>query len=153
MSDDMMYTSSIATQRSNVDVAEPALRVGAALLAFGTAYIHSTLGGLLFTLNALGFAALGIALFAPFKFILPARYEQSLRLLARLGLLGFAAATIVGWIFFGARFDLGYYATGIEVLIIAVMLVDIGRVAGGPRDVVRELLPLAPPRVREMFGK
>ena len=40
----------------DLTVAGVALRFGIVALALGTAYIHSTLGGLLFTLNAIGYA-------------------------------------------------------------------------------------------------
>ena len=39
----------------DLTVAGVALRFGIVALALGTAYIHSTLGGLLFTLNAIGY--------------------------------------------------------------------------------------------------
>ncbi len=57
------------------------------LLTLGTAYVHLNLGGLLFTLNGLGYLVLaaGVAAFA-----LPIRFLQPLRWLPRIGLAGFA---------------------------------------------------------------
>ena len=45
----------MSQSRSSVTPAAVALRVAIVGLALGTAYIHATLGGLLFTLNALGY--------------------------------------------------------------------------------------------------
>lgn len=146
-----MYAQS-STSSKRVDPVEVALRAGAVALALGTAYIHSTLGGLLFTLNAIGFATFAVALVAPVGLVVSARYADPLRLLVRLGLMGFAASTVAGWVAFGARFDLGYYATAIEVVIIVVMALDIERAAGGPVNVVRQLLSLVPVRGRRVVG-
>ena len=49
----------------DLTVAGVALRFGIVALALGTAYIHSTLGGLLFTLNAIGYATFAIAMIVP----------------------------------------------------------------------------------------
>lgn len=137
-----------ATRRTGTDAVEIGARLVAVALALGTAYIHSTLGGLMFTLNAIGFATLAVALVAPIRLFLPERYARPLRLLARLGLLGFAALTIGGWLLFGARYSTGYLATGIEVLIVLVASFDIVRAVGGPVSVARELLRLVPARAR-----
>ena len=50
--------------KSDMTVAGVALRFGIVALTLGTAYIHSTLGGLLFTLNATGYAATAIFMWA-----------------------------------------------------------------------------------------
>src|SRR3990170_7005983 len=109
---------------------------GVVVLTVGTAYIHSTLGGLLFTLNALGYATLAIAVAAPIR--LAARF----RWLVRLGLLGFTLTTIGGWILFGARYDVAYLSKGIEAVLVALLLVSIFRFDGGPAGVVTRLRAL-----------
>ncbi len=120
-----------------VDAADVALRVVAVALALGTSYIHSTLGGLLFTLNAVGYATLAVAL------IVPLGIADRYRVLVRLAFLGFAASTVAGWVAFGARYDMGYLATGIEVVLIAVLALDTYRVDGGPEAIARRLLGIA----------
>ena len=135
-------------RRARGDPLEIPLRIGIAVLAFTTSYIHSTLGGLLFTLNAVGFAVLGIAVLVPFGRLVSARYGRPLGTLMQLALLAFAAATMTGWILFGARFDLGYYATSIEVGIVALVAVNLWRTMRRPIAVIRELTSLAPPPIR-----
>ncbi|HEX8940049.1 MAG TPA: hypothetical protein VF763_07785 [Candidatus Limnocylindrales bacterium] len=140
-------TGSSSVQR-RIDPVEAVLRTTGIALALGTAYIHSTLGGLLFTLNAVGFATFAVALVAPIGLVVPGRFAEPLRVLVRLGLLGFAAATVAGWIAFGARFDLGYYATAIEVAIVVVMALDLERAVGSPMAVARSVLRLVPSAAR-----
>jgi hypothetical protein len=101
------------------------------------AYIHTLLGSLIFMINAAGFAVLAAGL------VVPLAFADRYRLLARLALAGFSAGTIGGWLFFGARFSLGYLATGIEVAIIGLLVVDTLAVHGMPRAIGRELLEMA----------
>ncbi|HLX34354.1 MAG TPA: hypothetical protein VKR30_03825 [Candidatus Limnocylindrales bacterium] len=68
------------------DVALRAVIVG---LALATGYIHSTLGGLLFTLNAVGYAVAAVAM------VVPLGLAIRFRSLVRLGLMGYAATAIV----------------------------------------------------------
>ncbi len=109
---------------------------GVVLLTLATAYIHSTLGGLLFTLNALGYTTAAIAM------VVPIRLAERFRWLVRLGLLGFTLATIGGWILFGARYDVAYLSKGIEAVLVALLLVSIFRFDGGPAGVVTRLRAL-----------
>lgn len=120
-----------------VDAVDVTLRVAGVALALGTAYIHSTLGGLLFTLNAVGYATLAMAL------IVPLAIADRYRILVRLALLGFTASTVAGWVAFGARYDMGYLATGIEVVLIAVLALDTYRIDGGPLAIAHRLLGIA----------
>lgn len=105
-------------------------------LTLSTAYIHSTLGGLLFTLNALGYVAAAVAIVigaaAPHPFI--ARFSW----LPRLGLMGYAAATIVGWAIMGPYFTLAYIAKAIEVVLISLLVADSVRVYGSPLAMIRQ---------------
>ena len=130
-----MFTEGTVTGKmTTLDVA---LRVGIVVGALTTAVIHYSLGSTLFLLNAIGFAVLAIALVAPLA--IAERFEW----LTRLALLGFTAATIVGWVLFGARYETAYIATGTEVLMVALLGAEIVR-AGGIRAIVDE--------ARALFG-
>lgn len=107
------------------------LRVAIVALALSTAYIHSTLGGLRFTLNAAGYIALAIAMIAPIA--LAVRY----RWLIRLALAGYAATTIVGWAVEGPYYSTAYVAKAIELALIALLVIDIARRDGNPVERLR----------------
>jgi hypothetical protein len=109
-----------------------ALRIGIVGLTLATARIHLMLGGTLFTLNAIGYAALAAAM------VLPGPIGQ-LRWLVRYALVGFATATIIGWLMFGGRFDLAYIDKAIEVALIGLVLIESWLVDGGPFTVLRRL--------------
>ena len=99
-------------------------------LTLATAYIHSTLGGLLFTLNAIGYALLAVAIAIGAAMRLPIVVRFSW--LPRLGLFAFTLTTILGWLMVGARIAIAYVAKGIEVGILTLLVVDSFRVYGGP---------------------
>ena len=115
-----------------------ALGVGLTLatvtLALITAYIHLTLGGALFTLNALGYAALAAALVASW---IPHSFVQRFAWLPRVGLAGYTAVTIVAYLAMGPYFTLGWVAKGIEVAIVALLVADLVRLYGSPSGIVR----------------
>jgi hypothetical protein len=119
-------------------VAGAVLTTAIVALTLATAYIHWTLGGLLFTLNALGYAALAIAIVvgAAATISIVVRFSW----LPRIGLFGFTLVTILGWVMMGARFDLAYMTKGIEVGILILLVVDIYRVYGGPGGLVTEAM-------------
>jgi hypothetical protein len=113
-------------------------RLGTALIRFlvvtltlATASIHASLGGLLFMANAIGYTTLAAAM------IVPGPIGQ-VRWLVRLALMGFAAATIGGWVLFGTRFELAYIDKAIEVVLIAVVAIELWRTDGGPLAVARQ---------------
>ena len=108
------------------------LRAVLFLLALTTAAIHASLGGLLFTFNALGYAVLAVAM------IMPGPIDKA-RWLIRLALIGFTAATIGGWVLFGARFPLAYLDKGVEVVLIVFLAVEVWLLDGGPLGVARRL--------------
>ena len=112
-------------------VVDAAIRVAIVGLALGTAYIHSTLGGLLFTLNAAGYLVAAMAM------IVPLAFASRFRWIVRIGLMGYAATTIIGWAIQGPYFSTAYVAKGIEVTLIALLLVDFMRFDGNPFAVVR----------------
>jgi hypothetical protein len=105
-------------------------------LTAATAYIHYSLGGLLFLMNALGYAGLAAAIVvgaaAPHPLI--ARFSW----MPRLGLMGYTATTIVGWAVMGPYFWLAYVAKSIEVGLIVLLILDSVRVYGSPVGMVRQ---------------
>jgi hypothetical protein len=107
------------------------IRVAIVGLALATAYIHSTLGGLLFTLNALGYVVAAVAMVAPLA--LASRF----RWVIRIGLMGYAATTIVAWAIQGPFFTTAYIAKSIEVALIAMLVIDFVRFDGNPVALVR----------------
>ena len=113
---------------SPVDVA---LRVSIVGLALATGYIHSTLGGLLFTLNAVGYLVAAVAMVIPLS--LAIRY----RWVVRLGLIGYAATTIIGWAIQGPYYTTAYIAKAIEVTLIVLLAIDFARTDGNPVTVIK----------------
>jgi hypothetical protein len=119
--------------------AEPLLAVlrgGVVFLTLTTAAVHASLGGVLFTLNAIGYATFAVAM------MLPGRIGE-IRWLVRLGLLGFTAATIGGWILFGARFPLAYIDKGVEAVLVTFLLLELWLEDGGPIGILRRVRALA----------
>jgi hypothetical protein len=107
------------------------LRAGVVALALATAYIHLTLGGLLFLANAAGYAALAVAMVVPGQL-------GGIRWIVRLALLGFTVTTIVAWVLVGPRFPLAYLDKAIEVALVGLLTLEIQRIDGGPVGVVRK---------------
>jgi hypothetical protein len=111
------------------------LTAGVVGLALTTGYIHAGLGGLLFTLNAIGYvglAALYVIGSAP-----PHPLIASFSWFPRVALAGYAALTIGAWAIQGPYFPLAYFAKAVEVALIAVITIDVFRVYGGPVAMVR----------------
>src|SRR6476619_2629208 len=79
-----------------------AIRATIVVLALATGVIHATLGGPLFTLNAAGYVVAAVAMVIPLGIAI--RY----RWFIRLGLIGYAATAIVGWLLIGPRYDVAY---------------------------------------------
>lgn len=123
-----------------------ALRIAVVALTLATATIHASLGGLLFMANASGYATLAIAL------IVPIPLASQFRWLIRLALLGFTAATIGGWLAFGARFPLAYLDKGLEALLVGCLVAEAYRLDGGPLESVRGLVRLARIGIRRLAG-
>jgi hypothetical protein len=110
------------------------IRLGIVALALATGYIHSTLGGLLFTLNALGYLVAAVAM------IVPLALAVRFRWVVRLGLIGYAATTILGWAMQGPFYSTAYLAKGIEVALIVLVAIDFARMDGNPVTVIRREL-------------
>jgi len=120
-----MTTTTYRTAAGGHKTAVTALRIAIVVLTLATAYIHATLGGLLFTLNAIGYTALALAV------ILPGPIGR-FRWFVRLALIGFTVATIAGWLAFGARFQLAYLDKAIEVGLVLATVVDLWHTDGNP---------------------
>jgi hypothetical protein len=118
------------------------LRAAIVGLTLGTAYIHSTLGGMLFTLNAIGYVVLATAMVAPLAI------ASRFRWVVRIALAGYAASTIVGWAIQGPFYSTAYVAKAIEVALIVVLAIDFVRLDGNPVALVRRELGSGLARLR-----
>jgi hypothetical protein len=128
-----MFASPTTLRASDVVV-----RAAIVGLALATGYIHSTLGGLLFTLNAIGYATAAVAM------VIPLALAVRFRWVVRLGLIGYALTTIIGWAIQGPYFQTAYIAKAIEVALIVLVAVDFARMDGNPIAVIkRELASFA----------
>ena len=136
---------------TQVGRAGTALAVGLTIaivdLTLITAYIHFTLGGTLFTLNALGYAALAAALALT---AVPHPFIRRFAWLPRVGLGAYTVATIVGYIVIGPYFTLGWVAKGIEVAILVLLAVDLIRLYGSPKALVRAAMTSLRPGAEPM---
>jgi hypothetical protein len=119
-------------------------------LTLATANIHLGLGGLLFTLNALGYA--GLATLIVIGAAAPMPIVQRFSWFPRVALIGYTAMTIAGYLVMGPYFTLGWIAKGIEVVLIGLVVVDVIRVYGSPmglvRSAVESVAPFVPTRFR-----
>ena len=75
-----------------------AFRVAVVALTLATAYIHATLGGLMFVANAAVYVAFAVLMVAPFAIV------HRWRWLIRAALIGFTLGTVAAWLMFGARY-------------------------------------------------
>jgi len=123
--------ASQAPTASDVSLVGVVLRSGIVALTIATGAIHLTLGGLLFTLNGLGYLIAAVAMVIPLE--LAIRYRG----VVRLGLMAYAATTIVGWYLMGPRYETAYVAKAIEVGLIALLAIEIRRLDGSPVAIVR----------------
>ena len=102
-------------------------------LTIATGWIHLNLGGMLFTLNGLGYFVAAVAM------IVPLALANRFRLFIRLGLIGYAVAAIVGWYLTGPRYDVAYLAKAIEVGLIVLLLVEVRAYDGNPLRRIRRI--------------
>jgi hypothetical protein len=114
------------------------LAVAIVELTLTTAYIHLTLGGPLFTLNAAGYAALaaaiGVAAFVSHPLV------ERVSWLPRVGLAGYTAVTIGAYLVIGPYFTLGWVAKGIEVAILTLLAADVVLAYGSVGGLARAAL-------------
>jgi hypothetical protein len=137
-----MNTSNDASTRSEVIMSETrlnrplsdadiVLRVAVVALTLATAYIHLTLGGLLFTLNAIGYVVGAIAMVVPIAIAVRHRW------LVRIGLAAYAATTIAAWVIDPIHYSTAYVAKAIELALIALLAIDFIRRDGNPIERIR----------------
>src|SRR6185295_9192984 len=105
------------TPRSSLRPLDVIIRIAIVGLTLGTAYIHSTLGGLLFTLNATGYVVAALAI------VIPLGLAIRFRWVIRLGLMGYAATAIIAWA-------------------ITRLAIDFARMDGNPINVIKSELGL-----------
>ena len=123
--------------RTPLRASDVVIRAAIVGLALATGYIHSTLGGLLFTLNAIGYAVAAIAMIVPLALAVRFRWA------VRLGLIGYAFTTILGWAIQGPYYQTAYIAKAIEVALIALLAVEIWAYDGNPlQRIGRAVRPL-----------
>lgn len=127
--------------------ANAVLRATIVGLALTTAYIHWTLGGLLFTANAMGYVIGAIAMIVPLPIAVRFRW------VTRIGLAGYAAGTIVAWAVQGPFYSTAYIAKAIELSLIVLLAVEFVCSDGNPIAVARRDLRLAFARVRSVASR
>jgi hypothetical protein len=120
--------------RTSLRPADVAIRAAIVALTLSTAYIHSTLGGPLFTLNAIGYVVAAVAV------IVPLAIAVRFRWIVRVGLMGYAATAVVAWAVMGPYFSTAYIAKAIEVALIVTLAVDFARHDGNPLALARREL-------------
>jgi hypothetical protein len=113
----------------------PLLTATAVTLTLTTAYVHLTLGSLLFTLNAAGY--LGFAILMIVVATVPHPTVARLGWLAEVGLAGYAVVTIASYLVIGPYFALGWIAKGVEIALIGVVAANLVGAYGNVRDAVR----------------
>jgi hypothetical protein len=134
--------SATMTPRSSLRPLDVIIRIAIVGLTLGTAYIHSTLGGLLFTLNAAGYVVAALAI------VIPLGLAVRFRWFIRLGLMGYAATAILAWAVQGPYYTTAYIAKAIEVSLIVLLAIDFARMDGNPIQVVKSELGLLASKIR-----
>jgi hypothetical protein len=128
-------TSTPRSLSRSTRVVDAALTAVIVALALTTGWIHLGLGGMLFTLNGLGYAGLaGLYVIAA---VVPHPLVATFRWAPRVLLAGYAAVTIVAWAIQGPYFTTAYIAKGVEVALIALIAANVFRVYGGPIGLAR----------------
>ncbi len=100
---------------------EPVLLAVIVGLTLSTGYIHYWVGGLMLTLNAIGYFSLAVLVVGS-----AIAFRRALPLLL-VALAGYALATILGWLVMGPYFDVAYLAKGIEIVLIATISLQLWR--------------------------
>jgi hypothetical protein len=114
------------------------LTLGIVALTAATAYVHLTLGGLLFLLNGLGYV--GLIVLVVIAAVVPHPLVARFDWFPRLALVGYTATTIAGYLIIGPHFALGWITKGIEVALISLVMLDLMRTYGSPRAIIRRVV-------------
>jgi hypothetical protein len=141
-----MATTTLERSTTRRQVTTGFVRVAIVALTLATAAIHASLGGMLFTLNAIGYAGLAVAM------ILPGPFGR-IRWLTRLALIAFTLVTIGGWVAFGARFSLAYLDKAIEVALVFATGFDLWHADGSPIVIARRIRRLPSSVVRALVSR
>ena len=107
-------------------------------LTLTTALIHLSLGGLLFSLNAIGYVGLAVAMV-----VITTLHHPIMRRfdwMPRMGLAAYTLATIGGYLVMGPYFALGWVAKAIEVAMLTLLMADLHRAYGSPVGLARAAL-------------
>jgi hypothetical protein len=111
-----------------------ALTIPIVELALTTGYIHLTLGGPLFTLNAAGYGVLAAA------YAIGASSNAGiigrLAWAPRLALFGYTLTTIGAYLVIGPYFTLGWVAKAVEVALLTLIAADLAHAYGSPAGLV-----------------
>ena len=71
--------------------------------------------------------------------VLPLGFFHEVRWLTRIALIGYTAATVIGWYLIGPRYDTAYIAKGIELVLIALLVVESYHRDGSPVRIARRI--------------
>ena len=138
-------TTTYRAHRSTHRMLSVGLRSIIVALTLATAAIHATLGGMLFTLNAIGYATFAVAMIVPGP-------VGRVRWLVRIALIGFALTTILAWLLMGARFSLAYVDKAIEVALVGFAAAELWLEDGSPLDIARRVVRSAVRTIRVLRG-
>src|SRR5918995_26521 len=83
---------------------------------------------------AVGYVVAAVAM------VIPLGLAIRFRWVVRLGLMGYAATTILGWAIQGPYYSTAFIAKGIEVALIVLVAIDFARMDGNPVTLVRREL-------------
>jgi hypothetical protein len=129
-----MRTTDAHTLGPRFDWAGLALTAAIVELTLTTAYIHLSLGGILFALNAAGYVALALGFLG--ASVMPHRMVARFAWLPRVALAGFTLVTLTAYLVIGPYFSLGWIAKAIEVAIVILLAADVVRMYGSPGGLV-----------------
>jgi len=106
------------------------------VLVLVAAFVHLSLGELIFLLNGLGY--LGLAALVVIAYNVPHPLVARFAWFPRVALIGYALTTIVGYLIIGPYSTLGWTTKVVEVVMITLVVIDLVREYGSARAVVRE---------------
>jgi hypothetical protein len=125
-------TTTYGAHRSTHRMLSVVLRSIIVALTLATAAIHASLGGMLFTLNAIAYATFAVAMIVPGP-------VGRIRWLVRMALIGFALTTILAWLLVGARFSVAYIDKAIEVALVGFVATELWLEDGSPLEIGRRI--------------
>ena len=103
----------------------------------GNQYLEAPVLGLVSAFEPVWLMDVSRYVVAATAMIVPLALASRFRWFIRIGLVGYAATTILGWAIQGPYYSTAFVAKGIEVALIALLVVDFARFDGNPVSVVR----------------